>query len=106
MNLFLAGIVFGALVAIFTVGVCMAMRDRGRRCTICGSDTLWEACWNCEEGFSHHECGEDICFCPAPEPNVVCYICGGRGGLFFCDDYRNQKHREYAIARRAAREMD
>jgi len=38
-------------------------------------------CWNCgDEGYSHHDCGEDCCCCLWPEDNVVCDICNGKGG--------------------------
>ena len=40
----------------------------------------WIRCYNCEDGYSHHECGEDTCVCLNPQPNVICDICGGKGG--------------------------
>jgi hypothetical protein len=40
----------------------------------------WVDCWNCDEGYSGHECGEDCCACLEPEDNVVCDICRGAGG--------------------------
>ena len=43
--------------------------------------TAWRRCWNCGgEGFSSHDCGEDTCCCIDPEDNVVCDVCGGKGG--------------------------
>ena len=41
-------------------------------------------CWNCEDGYSHHDCGEDCCVCADPEPNVRCDICRGKGGYYLC----------------------
>jgi len=40
----------------------------------------WVDCYNCEEGASHHECGEDTCVCLDPQPNVKCNVCNGTGG--------------------------
>jgi len=42
----------------------------------------WIDCWNCEDGFSHHDCGEDTCFCLEPEDNVLCDICHGKSGWY------------------------
>jgi len=53
-------------------------------CKKCGSDVYWEECWNCEDGYSHHDCGEDTCCCRDPYPNVKCDICNGEGGWFVC----------------------
>ena len=53
-------------------------------CKKCGSDVYWEDCWNCEEGYSHHDCGEDTCCCLDPQPNVECDICNGEGGWYVC----------------------
>ena len=53
-------------------------------CAKCGSDVMWEDCWNCEDGYSHHDCGEDTCCCLEPWPNVKCDICNGEGGWFVC----------------------
>lgn len=44
----------------------------------------WVECWNCEEGYSSHDCGEDCCACAAPEDNVRCDICKGKGGWWRC----------------------
>ena len=36
-------------------------------------------CPDCDEdGYSHHDCGEDSCACLNPYPNVVCDKCGGK----------------------------
>lgn len=44
-------------------------------------DGEWIDCWNCGgEGYSYHDCGEDVCCCLDPEDNVVCDICHGKGG--------------------------
>lgn len=40
----------------------------------------WIDCTNCNDGFTHHSCGEDTCCCLYPEDNVVCDICRGKGG--------------------------
>lgn len=42
----------------------------------------WVDCYNCIDGYSHHDCGEDTCCCLHPEPNVECEICHGEGGWF------------------------
>ena len=52
-------------------------------CPNCGSDLEWADC-DCEEGYSHHDCGDDTCCCLNPEPNVVCNICLGDGGWYVC----------------------
>lgn len=44
----------------------------------------WCECWNCEDGLSGHDCGEDCCVCLYPEDNVRCDICNGRGGWWRC----------------------
>ena len=54
-------------------------------CEKCGWEKSWRDCWNCEEGFSDHDCGEDCCCCLYPEPNVRCDICRGKGGFLVCD---------------------
>ena len=47
----------------------------------------WNECWNCGgEGFSHHDCGEDVCPCLHPEDNVLCDICEGDGGWWDEDE--------------------
>lgn len=53
-------------------------------CARCGSSMTWVDCWNCEDGYSHHDCGEDTCCCLYPEDNVTCDICRGRGGWWVC----------------------
>lgn len=32
-------------------------------CGRCGSSMLWSRCEDCENGYSHHDCGEDTCAC-------------------------------------------
>ena len=54
-------------------------------CEKCGWELSWRECWNCEEGFSYHDCGEDCCCCLNPENNVRCDICYGKGGWMMCD---------------------
>jgi len=43
-------------------------------------------CWNCSDGYSHHDCGEDTCCCLYPEDNMQCEICRGEGFLEVEDD--------------------
>lgn len=54
---------------------------------------VWIECWNCEEGYSHHDCGEDTCCCLYPENNVRCDICRGRGG-WYSDDGEPEEDKE------------
>lgn len=44
----------------------------------------WVDCWNCEDGYSHHDCGDDCCVCAELEDNVRCDICEGKGGWLRC----------------------
>lgn len=44
----------------------------------------WCECWNCEDGYSGHDCGEDVCCCLYPEDNERCDICRGKGGWWRC----------------------
>ena len=53
-------------------------------CAECGNLTEWVDCYNCEDGYSHHDCGEDCCACAWPEDNVPCDICQGKGGWRAC----------------------
>ena len=57
---------------------------KGPYCKRCGSDVKWVECEHCEDGFSGHECGEDVCCCLDPRPNVPCDVCLGEGGWFYC----------------------
>ena len=54
------------------------------QCAHCGSSCDWQSCYNCEDGYSHHDCGEDCCCCIHPEDNVTCDICRGYGGWWSC----------------------
>lgn len=54
------------------------------QCARCGSSMDYERCDQCEDGYSHHDCGEDCCPCLDPEPNVVCDQCDGDGGWHTC----------------------
>jgi len=54
-----------------------------RRCK-CGDRLSWRECYNCNDGFTHHDCGEDCCCCLDPEDNVECDICNGNGGWYVC----------------------
>lgn len=56
-----------------------------RNCHNCngsGESHIWRECYNCEDGLSHHDCGEDTCCCLRPEPNMKCDICQGRSGWY------------------------
>lgn len=63
-------------------------------CPHCGSDVIWENCWNCEDGYSYHDCGEDTCCCLDPQPNVICDICDGEGGWYVCTNCDSSAERE------------
>lgn len=54
------------------------------QCARCGSSVTFEDCYNCSDGFTGHDCGEDCCCCAYPEDNVPCDICGGHGGWAQC----------------------
>lgn len=54
------------------------------QCARCGSSCDWEDCENCDEGYVGHDCGEDCCCCLDPEPNVVCDLCHGATGRYYC----------------------
>lgn len=56
--------------------------DTATGCPIHG-EMDWEECQNCDEGFTH-DCGEDMCLCADPEPNVRCSACKGKGGFLRC----------------------
>ena len=53
-------------------------------CPRCGNAKEWRECYNCEDGLSDHDCGEDCCCCLEPENNVRCDICEGSGGWMCC----------------------
>lgn len=41
----------------------------------------WIECDNCcGTGFTHHDCGDDVCCCLEPEDNQCCDVCMGLGG--------------------------
>lgn len=61
----------------------MRMADAMAVCS-CGTELQWRDCYNCEDGFSDHDCGEDCCCCLHPENNVPCDICEGEGGWMGC----------------------
>lgn len=48
------------------------------------TEKFWHECENCEDGYSHHDCGEDCCCCLYPENNVICDICEGKRGWYMC----------------------
>lgn len=52
---------------------------------------LWQDCGKCEEGMSHHDCGEDTCCCLNPIPNVLCDVCDGNNGSWICEDWAKEK---------------
>lgn len=45
---------------------------------------MWEDCDHCDDGSSHHDCGDDTCCCLDPYPNVECEWCDGTGGFYVC----------------------
>ena len=53
-------------------------------CKKCDTEVFWSDCYACDEGYSHHDCGDDTCCCLNPEPNVKCDICNGEGGWWVC----------------------
>jgi hypothetical protein len=53
-------------------------------CPKCGGAMGWVHCPNCENGYSHHDCGEDCCCCANPYPNVVCDVCHGYSRWWSC----------------------
>lgn len=55
--------------------------------TVCDKhgEREWCECWQCGgEGVNGHDCGEDCCVCLAPEDNMRCDICSGKGGWWRC----------------------
>jgi len=44
-------------------------------------DLEFEECPNCDEGYSHHDCGEDTCCCIDTSNNVECDECNGKGNF-------------------------
>lgn len=53
-------------------------------CAKCGNEKEWRDCYNCDGGYSYHDCGQDCCCCLDPEDNVTCDICDGREGWLQC----------------------
>jgi len=48
-----------------------------------GEELEWTDCWNCGgTGYDGHDCGEDTCCCLNPDDNVICDVCGGKGGWY------------------------
>lgn len=58
--------------------------EGGPFCAACGTEVEWMRCTQCDEGYSHHDCGEDTCCCVDPEDNVPCRVCEGEGGWLRC----------------------
>lgn len=54
------------------------------QCPKCGNELVQRRCHDCEDGFSHHDCGEDTCCCLDPEDNVKCDECSGHGRSIWC----------------------
>lgn len=50
------------------------MNEICKRCKCCENN--WIDCYDCEDGLSYHDCGEDVCVCIDKEPNVKCDIKG------------------------------
>lgn len=54
-------------------------------CSKCRTPHEWFECESCGgEGMDGHDCGEDVCCCLDPEPNVPCHDCGGSGKVHAC----------------------
>lgn len=53
-------------------------------CPSCNGEVMRRDCTNCNEGYTHHDCGEDCCSCADPEDNVPCDLCHGKGYLLWC----------------------
>lgn len=53
-------------------------------CPDCGEGKERVDCYNCDNGFSYHDCGDDVCCCFLPEDNVNCDICLGEGEYLVC----------------------
>jgi hypothetical protein len=54
-------------------------------CPNCGEwNVVQRPCRECEDGFSHHDCGEDCCCCLDDSPNVKCDSCNGKGFHRWC----------------------
>ena len=61
-------------------------------CPTCGGTLDWEDCHSCEDGYSHHDCGEDTCCCLYPDDNVECDVCDGNSGWYRCwNDHDGQR---------------
>lgn len=58
--------------------------ERCDHCGRCGGGLEWADCPNCEDGYSHHDCGEDSCACLDKSENVPCDWCRGKGGSWHC----------------------
>lgn len=71
--------------AIIATGPPKDGRQWDCQCARCGSSMSTVECQNCGgDGYTHHECGEDVCCCLYPEDNVACDICHGDGGFLVC----------------------
>ena len=53
------------------------------QCPKCGHEAYRREC-ECDDGLSHHDCGEDSCCCVDDSPNVRCDMCLGRGEHVWC----------------------
>jgi hypothetical protein len=74
-------------------------RDEDCQCARCGSSAGFIDCYNCHDGYTSHDCGEDCCCCLEPEDNVPCDVCEGRGGWWNClSSYRLASQRERRMA--------
>jgi len=60
-------------------------------CKRCQCEAEWRDCPECDEdGFTHHECGEDTCACINKSNNVVCDNCDGATGFWICPKCRKE----------------
>ena len=86
---------------MLSINPCHREEDDDPVCPFCGSAMEWEDCWNCDDGYTDHDCGEDCCCCADPEPNVRCDVCGGHGGYLQCVNLESEQHQKAVEAKRA-----
>ena len=60
------------------------MMMEGYYCPECHEDLHTVECGQCVDGYTHHECGDDTCFCLYPQDNVECDLCDGHGFWWQC----------------------
>lgn len=60
-------------------------------CEECGSDSLWESCWQCggEGGQDGYDLMEEDPLWYGPDDYRECDICEGKGGYYVCLNHKN-----------------